>query len=520
MNTKDLELLSAYVDGELNEKERQEIEQKIKLSPVLQQELVKLQKLKKLTYSSVKKLEESPYFETRLMASLSSEKTSGSKLKKWSPAIGFGLLAVFLMIFLKYNPDAIDEIVQQQQSNLAGFYKENLKPLLFAADLSNEDIFNFAFYHQLPLDKDDYQVLQLGYSNTGEEFFEIKTSDLPFTGGNYDKFISALELNEKEKKQMDSILESYKDELELQVLANEKNTIAINPNLWNYNKAIAADLIAFAKDANMAELSKIIPGDIPLYTHGNVKRIVNEVKSARPNEFIFLTPDTIFSEEFVFDMKKFKEELKQMETELRKADKELKKVDFTVNLNRNLAKLRKDSSLSKDFKIDFDSNFYRVQFSKIDIPEIVIPDFNDIAAQIEEATKHIQSFTVSFPGNRKSRGDIRVRVGSDSLDSFDFNFRVPDLDSITHFVPFQVDSLIKQFSRNFNFNRSFNLDSLVSSYNFNFSDSLHYQQNQEFRQQMKEFEKEMQKFKEEMENMKRDLKKDSNKVNKKKGIVI
>ena len=49
MSARDLELLSAYVDGELSEKERLEIEQKIKLSPFLQQELSKLQKLKVLS---------------------------------------------------------------------------------------------------------------------------------------------------------------------------------------------------------------------------------------------------------------------------------------------------------------------------------------------------------------------------------------------------------------------------------------------------------------------------------------
>ena len=147
---RDLELLSAYVDGEVSEQERLEIEQKLKLSPELQQELLKLQKLKKLTLSSSKRLDDSPYFETRLMARLNDEKT-GKKLKRWYPAIGFALFTILLMLFLKFNPDIINEVVEEQKSNIAGFYKENLKPLLFAADLTNEDIFNFAFYHQLPI---------------------------------------------------------------------------------------------------------------------------------------------------------------------------------------------------------------------------------------------------------------------------------------------------------------------------------------------------------------------------------
>ena len=67
---KDIELLSAYVDGELSQPEKKYIEEKIKSSLELQKELSDLKKLKELAAGSFDRISESPYFETRLFLSL------------------------------------------------------------------------------------------------------------------------------------------------------------------------------------------------------------------------------------------------------------------------------------------------------------------------------------------------------------------------------------------------------------------------------------------------------------------
>jgi hypothetical protein len=516
---RDLELLSAYADGELSEKERLEIEQKLRLSPELQSELERLYKLKNHVASSARELPESPYFEAKIMAAIHNEKTE-RKPARWIPAAAFGLLTVILMFFFKYNPDVIDDIVKEQHSNLAALYKENLKPLLFAADLTNEDIFNFAFYHRLPLDKNVNQVLQLGYSKDGKEFFEIKKARPVLPENNYEKFMAVLNLNRKEKEQMDSILESYKDELEMQILANEKNTIAINPNLWNYNKAIAADLISFAREANVAELTKILPGNLPVYNKSKVRRIVSEVKSIRPAEFIFLTPDTIFSDEYAFDQQKLRQEIRKMKEELKNADSELKKsFPVTVKVNGRIARMQRESSGNRDFNIYIDSNMCHVQLAGVNIPSIPIPDFNQMSVNIEQMTKHLQDAVVSFPRQRGESRSFSIRIGSDTSGGYNFDFNMPNLDSVTHHVPMQLDSVLKLYSKNFNRRFDKNLDSLVSNYN-QMNDSDYFWQNEQFRKQMQEMQQEMMKFREEMENLRKDMKKDTNKTQPKKRSVV
>ena len=82
-NNTDIELLSAYVDGELSTAEKKYIEEKIKSSLELQKELSDLKKLKELTSTSVDRISESPFFETRLFANLNAESQSRFNFIKW-----------------------------------------------------------------------------------------------------------------------------------------------------------------------------------------------------------------------------------------------------------------------------------------------------------------------------------------------------------------------------------------------------------------------------------------------------
>ncbi len=342
------EILSAYIDGELSAIEAKELEDKIKFSKELQEKLEELKKIKTLTVTSVKRLPEAPYFETRIAANLNRKDTGWEKYRKWVPAFSFTALAIALMVFLKFNPGVIDRLVEQQKTNLAGFYQENLKPLFYASDLSNEDVFNFAFTKQLPLDKSNGQYLKLGYDPAGKEFFEIKTSGAGSAGNNLDKFAAKLKLSSRQRHQVDSILESYAEDLQTQVLVNDKNTVAINPNLWNYNKAIVADIMSFARDANQEEFNKIIPAGYFTYDNPDVRTIVNKVKGTRDSKYIFFTPDTIFTEPYEFDEEKFKEEMAKAKEEMKKGMQEAKRSlqDMRVNFkfDTSFARLKNDPS--------------------------------------------------------------------------------------------------------------------------------------------------------------------------------
>jgi anti-sigma factor RsiW len=171
-----LELLSAYLDDELTQSEKAEVEKLLANSLEMQKKLEDLKKVKQLG-NRVKKIPESPFFETRLMAAIEGQKNETSGIKRWMPASALAIVTIVIMVVLKFNPGLIDKMWEDQKVAIAGFYKENLQPVLLAANLSNEDVFNFAFNNELPLDNTRKQYLLLGYDDSGKEFFEIRSSD-------------------------------------------------------------------------------------------------------------------------------------------------------------------------------------------------------------------------------------------------------------------------------------------------------------------------------------------------------
>ena len=505
ISEKDIELISAYIDGELSEGEIEQVEKKISDSPELQKKFEELKKIKKLTSDSFSALPEAQYFEARVMQNIHSGNSTKLKIRKWSPAIGFGLLAIVLMLVLKFNPGILNKLLESQKTKIAGFYQENLRPLFYAANLTNEDIFNFAFYKQLPLNKSTNQYIQLGTDSSGNEFFEIKkSSNVPSTD-NLDRFITALKLNHTQKEQVDSIISAYAEYLQSQILVNNKNTVAINRNLWNYNKALVADLYAYASKAKGQELAKIIPASYRVVDPSMIERIAREVKASNNDEYIFLAPDTIFSEKYVVDKEKLKKEMDELKKNLANLKEKNENYNYNFNfttdsnLNKNKYSFKFDSTWEKSFSVKVDSNLCRVHIPKVIVSPPNLPNFDSIFSNmhLEKVTEMMKDFTFEMPKNFPQKGGefkMQYKIG-DSLNTFKFKMNPINVDSLVKSSLRVLDSLHISMPGNF----EFKLDSLTNkNFNFNFSDSLMKWNGKEYKKKMKELRKELKRMKEEL----------------------
>jgi len=507
---KELELISAYLDGELSDGEVEEIEKKINESAEFKSEYDKLKRIQTLTSSAYTKIPESEYFETRVMQKVHSGNSTKLKVRSWIPIVGITALTLALMLILKFNPGVLDELVEQQKTTLAGFYKENLQPLLFAANLTNEDIFNFAFNKQLPLDKSRNQFIRLGTDSTGREYFEIKKIPETKPENNLQRFVSAMDLNERQKDQVDSIISSYANELESQILINENSTVAINPNLWNYNKALVADLLAFAEKSNKKQYVKMVPVSYRNINQLKVVHAVNEVKNSNNNNYIFVTPDTVFSEKYSFDKDQYKKEMEKMQKDLKEAKKELKNIQFNFDFKADSSKYNSqnkiDSTWIKNFQIMIDSNFTRINIPRITVnPKM--PNFDSIftSLHLEKLPEMMKDFSFEMPKNFPNKGgEFKFKFGDgDSTRSFKINVPSVNVDSIIRVNMKMLDTLDLKLPQNFNFN----LDSLLQKsnyYKYMDSDTLKKFDSKKFKEQMKKAQKEMKK---EMEKMRKELKK-------------
>jgi len=502
-NSKDFELLSAYLDNELSHGERVQLEESIKSSLQLQKKLEDLKKIKQLISSSYKKIPESPYFETRLFASLDSKKPWHKKVLKWSPAVGLAFATVIIMVVLRTNPDIFNNLIEEQKSNIAGFYKENLQPLLLTADLNNEDIFNFAMYKQLPLDKDDRKILHIDYDKTGKEFFEIKSVKPIQNGNNLEKFIVALNLDEKGKKQIDSIMNRYAEELEAQILINKNNTVAINSNLWNYQRAIQTDLLAFAEKSNWQEFQKFVPNTVSYTNSRDIVLAVKEIRNTHNNNYIFLTPDSIFSESIEFDLQEYKLQLSELENELNEQNRNQRKIQFQFSYESSLQKF--EDKLHSNFKIIFDSNLCRVEILEFDFPDVHFPDFDSLFIAYDSVASNFKFHSQYIPRIEYFDNKIQFHFDGDSLRTYEFEYYKFDLDSSMEFQSELLDSLKSNSWNNFyNFNDSLVFKGIpkLDSY-FKFYDG-----DVEIKLEMEHLGKELKKFREEMKQWKEEFKRE------------
>ena len=511
-DVKEYELLSAYLDGELSDVEKEQLEQKIKSSLKLQKKLEDLQKIKKLTTTSYSKLPESPFFETRLFAEIDSQKPLRKKLWRWSPAIGIVVVTIAIMLVLKFNPDMINNLIEQQKTTIAGFYKENLRPLLFASDINNEDIFNFAMYKQLPLDKKNKQLLQLGYDPSGREYFEIK-NDNPKSGeNNFEKFILALELNEAQKKQIDSIINQYAEELEGQILVNENNTVAINSNLWNYQRAIQSDLLAFAENSNKNNFHRFAPATVSLSQSPHIIREVNKLRTTRNKNYIILTPDSIFSEPIEFDVEKFKVKMKELETNLQDKNNKLRTISIQLKYDSSWRKGKDKYTWQGDFNITIDSNLCRIQIPKFDIPDIRLPDFDSLFGVFDSVASNFRFYSRYIPRVEYYDNKMKFHFDGDSAKTYEFEYFDFNFDSMMRSQNKLMDSLNKFYWKDFHqFNDSLVFKSIPRlDHYFRF-----YNNEDDIQKQMEELKRELQKFREEMQDWRKDFKKESKTTQKK-----
>lgn len=501
---KQLELLSAYIDKELSDVEKADVEKLLAGSEELRKKIEELKQIKHLT-NQIKQLPESPYLESKIMAELGKGQVGYKKLRKWTPAFALGAVTILIMVILKINPNIISDIWENQKTALTGFYKENLQPVLYAADLTNDDIFNFAFNNELPLNNSRDQYLHLGYDDVGKEYFEIRPAKELTSESGYNKFVNALKLDEKEKQLVDSIIGSYAEQLESQVLINDKNTLAINPKLWNYRKAIFSDLLIVAENLNKKEFAKFVPHGVSPDDKIRVVNAVHKLKSAPENQYIFCTPDSVFSDAYEFKLKKPDVDLKNLNREIEKEQDRIKQISINLKFDSTWKKLDKNGNVKTSFRIEVDSNICRVDIDNVHIPEIHIPDFDSINNLIEVATENIHFYTYNIPKVEHVKEGVKFDFyDGDSVHSFEFKYEYFNMDSVIE-SEYKILDSIKSNQRVW---FQYFDDSVLAKYQFDKEYLFRHFNQENIKEQMLNLQEELRQFREEMHEKRLESRKD------------
>lgn len=491
-----MEMLSSYLDDELSPSEKTEVEKLLSASLELKKKLEDLKQVKSLA-NRVNRIPESPFFETRLMASIEGQKSESSKIIRWMPAATLAVITIVVMIVMKFNPELFNQMWQDQKVAIAGFYKENLQPVLLAANLTNEDVFNFAFNNELPLDDTRKQYLLLGYDDAGKEFFEIRSSDQKVERGSYKEFVSAMNLDDQQRQTVDSIIGSYSKTLEAQVLVNENNTIAINPNLWNLRKAIFADLLMASEKLNKIKFDRIVPTGISNDEKIVVVNTIEKLKNSSGDQYIFVTPDSIFEDSYQFNSMVVENKIKWAEKQINEKEEKIKEFTLKVKYDSTF-KYSVASNKLHTFNVVVDSNNCRVDIRELSFPEISIPEMVTIDPLIEQATNNIHFYAYKIPKIEKSKSEIKFEYyNDDSVYSYVVNYDMLNIDSIV-----QANSGIDLLNLDKFKPVNPHDDTMLIKYQFDRDYYHRYYSDEEFKKQMIELEKELQQMSKELKNQK------------------
>lgn len=344
-------------------------------------------------------------------------------IKRYAPVSSFVLLTIILMIVFRMNKSDINRLIEKGKNNLTTFYAQNLKPLFASTEISNEDIFNFALYQNLPIDKEKNKVLLVSNEESGNQVYEIKPVLFNPETDNYQKFINYLSLNNIEKSKVDSILNSYKKAICLSVFTNDKNTVAISPKLGDVQKAVLADLVAFAQKSDYKKSQKLFPEQFSVDEENQLAGLIHSTKEIPQSEYIFITPDTVFKSWVKVDEKKIEDEIKKAEQHKSWARDGFNNIKVDVEFDKELQKGLK--AADKIVSMVSDSNFYKVIIPPM--PELIPNAVNDsIKIKLDDVAKNLKKLSVNYGNRTRNKKNVaEVPPRPTEPVRFEFNFVEP-----------------------------------------------------------------------------------------------
>lgn len=522
---KDFENISALTDNELKDTEAAIYREKMQNSPAFKEKYADLQKVKQVV-QKLPPLPEDHYFYSRLSEFI---KTENKKKSTWKPFVkpvaSLAFVTIIVMSFFRLSPEFFDELIEDQKGNIVDFYTKNLRPYFQEDELSKEDIFNFAFSQVLPVDSLNSNVISLDGSKEGASIAirQMTAGDSKIT---LKEFTEKLNLNVEQQKKLDGVLKKYEDKIRKSILVNENNTVAVNANLWNYNKALKAEIMAIA--AENEALAKVMPAAFL----ASMPSLADINFSEHDNDYVCINPDTVF-------ITSLKINTKDPNYNIPVANK----TAIFANKSEGFAQAKHkfggyygkqgDSSKSTRFKVFVDTNFMKFDIPngafQAGMPTVIelkrIDSLVDLTMKNLDLRFKFEGFKEGEPFGFKLNVDSMDIPGSgnifefkfDTAKGFNFDMNFPGKDSagLKILIPEGLDKLHDMKGLG-------NLDSLMifkykgkdSTFNFNFPFQNFDGNMKEFQEEMDKFRKEMDKFRDEMKQLKPKPKKE------KKAVVI
>lgn len=311
--------LSSYLDDELNAREKSDLEAYLATHPEAKKELEELRAIK-TRLSQKPSLKRNEWFWMSLSHKLErTTKERGSILpfrRRFIPlAVPLSLtLAVMIGVGIFLQRDALFKFYSEKKQQVQNAYESRImrgKILPLFANLSKDQVLQFALFGTLPLDTHEQTALRIDESKDSGYRIEIaKDKKTPVSTVTASEFYSALGVTPSQHQVVDSILGSAKEKIQSSVLVGENNSLAIHAGLVNLNKMVMSNIAAALQPKQRVRFKKyleargapftFVANVAPPIAPQKIYRAINNPPTS--DKYLVLTPDTICLSEITFNM--------------------------------------------------------------------------------------------------------------------------------------------------------------------------------------------------------------------------
>ena len=251
----------------------------------------------------------------------------------------------------------------------------------------------------------------------GNNIYEIKPASYNRQTKNYDTFVKLLGLNEKQKSEADSILNSYKKEIYSSVLVNDKSTIAVNPKLPELQQAVLADLISFAQKIDETKSKELFPNAYKFYDNKKISNMIVSAKEIPNNEYILISPDTVARTYFNWDQEKFNKHLADFEKSKSAGHPYRTNYDFDYDVTTEKGKGKHSVTVGSDYSFKLDSNLFKVVIPPEAFDGLTNMISDTIRIKLNEVAKQLKNISIPVymprgKSNRPPKVPVPPQTGS------------------------------------------------------------------------------------------------------------
>lgn len=325
------QLLSLYIDGELDAESTKALESYLASHPAAARQ-VEVLRLAKEQLGKRPALPANDWFWLKLSNRIEAEQSRPAAVRR--PSFAIASLAVLTAVIIGsiYYKDSPmfhrffrEKAMQAEHVVRNNIMTGNILPLF--NNLDNDDVLNFALSGSIQIDSANNTALQVKNStDSGSQIQIVHNGSPAVVPVTMTDFADELGISHGQREVVDSILDTYKQRLQASVLVSEHEQVAIHSELAELNRAMVSTIAACLEPPQRSRFQRFLdkrnaPYAVVAVNSPSVPShiILNRIpKVSAGNTYVVISPDTVEFAAVTIDLDSIRESSRREHMQLRR----------------------------------------------------------------------------------------------------------------------------------------------------------------------------------------------------------